>query len=198
MIGGVLFDDRTGPPMREVIGTLMSCAQHADFAIGNVRLAAIDLTDMELGRLQACRLLLDRLDVNMLADAASVTARDHRAVHTLIVLDGFACSGRLQIRAAGRLSWSPDFSVLRGMPQSPLAPDGSACLVGAHYFSRPVVPGGASLTCALTGRAAVQAAARHFDELWDRAHDVLPVVRDLLRELTRSAPARPALSVAST
>ena len=190
MLGGTLLDETSTPPLREVIGVLLSRARRADFAIGNVRLAAIDLSDVELAQLESCRLLLDRLDVNMLADAASARGSDAYAARSLDVLHGFACSGRLEVRAAGGIGWSPDFSVLHELPISALAPDGAACLVGAHYFSRPVVSDGVSLTCALTGAAAVRTAARHFDALWVRSHDVLPVLRDLLGELVRPASGR--------
>jgi hypothetical protein len=190
MLGGTLLDDRSTPPLRDVIGTLLSCARRADFAIGNVRLAAIDLSDLELARLEHCRLLLDRLDVNMLADAATVRGTDGRAARSLDVLNTFAHSGRLEIRAAGRTCWSPDFSVFHGLPVSAVAVEGAACLVGAHYFSQPVARDGVSLTCALTGSAAVRDAASHFESLWCRAHDVLPVVRDLLGELVRPPATR--------
>jgi hypothetical protein len=184
MLGGVLLDDRSGPALRDVVGTLLRQSAGADFAIGNVRLAAIDLTSFELAHISACRLLMDRLDVGMLADTACI-ARDNASVAAnLVVLKQFAATGRLMVRATGSLCWSPDFSVMHGLPVSSLAPAGGVCLVGAHYFSRPVIPGGASLTCVITGGAAVMRARERFEDLWNRGHDVLPVVRELLKEVT--------------
>lgn len=184
MLGGVLLHERSNPTLRQVIGTLIARAAHADFAVGNVRLAAIDLSAVELGRVRSCRLLLDRLDVDMLSDVISASDANASLSRNLRVLHAFAISGRLQLRAAGTLSWSPDFSVFEGLPPSSLAPSGAACLMGAHYFSTPVMRAGASFTCALTGPAAVQAAAARFEDLWSGGHDVLPVVRELLAELT--------------
>jgi hypothetical protein len=187
MTGGVLIDDRSDPPLRTVIGTLLQHATQADFAVANVRLVAIDLTSSELQRIQCCRLLLDRLDVEMLADVSDAIRTGGPLTRNLRELRLFAESGRLELRAAGPLRWSPDFSVMRGLPPSPLAPAGAACLVGAHYFSRPVMPGGVSFTCAITGPTAIDSAHRRFEELWGAGHDVLPVVRDLLDELLGDA-----------
>ena len=183
MLGGVLLSDQSDPPLRLVISTLMSNSQRADFAVANVRLAAIDLQHRELARLQKVRLLLDRLDVAMLSDVADAAEIGGPLGENLAVLRAFATSGRLELRAAGGRRWSPDFSVLYGLPPSPLAPAGAACLVGAIYFGAPPLQAGASLTCALPGRAAVQSAGARFERLWAEGHDVLPVISDLLREL---------------
>ncbi|MEO5509204.1 MAG: hypothetical protein ABIS27_01140 [Longimicrobiales bacterium] len=183
MFGRTLVDDRSEPPLRAVIGTLLGTAGRADFAVGNVRLGAIDLTDSELERVCACRLLMDRLDVDMLAETADVIGLGGRLSRNLRTLHAFTLSGRLHVRAAGALRWSPDFSVMHELPESAMAPAGGACLVGAHYFSRPVALHGASFTCVLTDPAAISAATARFDQLWADGYDVLPVIRNLLEEL---------------
>ncbi len=183
MHGGVLLHDRSVPPLRTVIGALLSIADRADFAIGNVRLGAIDLTHAELGGVRSCRLLLDRLDADMLSETAAVIGLGGRLARNLEVLHAFAASGRLQVRAAGSHRWFPDFSVMHGLPVSAAAPVGSACLIGAHYFSRPVAMDGTSFTCALTSAAAVRCATTRYEQLWLEAHDVLPVIRELLQSL---------------
>jgi hypothetical protein len=183
VFGGTLVDDRSDPPLRNVIGALLGTAGRADFAVGNVRLGAIDLTDSELERVCACRLLMDRLDIDMLAETAEVIGLGGRLSRNLRTLHAFTLSGRLQVRAAGSLRWSPDFSVMHELPESPRTQGGGACLVGAHYFSRPVAVHGASFTCVLADAQAIAAATARFEELWADGYDVLPVIRNLLEEL---------------
>jgi hypothetical protein len=182
-MAALLLDDRSSPPLRSLIGGLLTRATHADFAVANVRLGAIDLAHAEIASVAECRLLLDRLDVNMLTDTMDVAGTDIPMIRRLEVLRDFAGSGRLQLRAASAMRWSPDFSILQGLPVSRFTPGGAVCLIGAHYFSSPVVPHGASFTCALTTDEAVRLSAARFAELWEDGHDVLPVIRDLLQEI---------------
>jgi hypothetical protein len=72
----VLHDATTTPSVREIIGWFMANAEQADFAIANVRLAAIDLRPAEHSSLR-CRFLLSRLNAEFSADAALLT-RDAR------------------------------------------------------------------------------------------------------------------------
>lgn len=178
----ILLDDRARPPLRSVIGSLLQNADSACFAIGHVRLGAIDLSETELGNVRTCRLLLDRLDVDMLGDTADIVSEGGPMTANLARLFDFIESGRLSLRSTGSLCWTPDFSIIHGLPVSPASPSGSICLMGAHYFSRPVMLDGASFTCVLTSRDAVRAADLRFEELWAKAHDVLPVVKDVLRK----------------
>lgn len=176
----VLLDDRSRPSLRTVIGSLLQSAESASFAVGHVRLGAIDLSALELGNVKSCRLLLDRLDVEMLGDTADIASEGGPMAGNLSRLLDFMESGRLSLRSTGCLCWAPDFSIMHGLPASIAAPSGSVCLVGAHYFSRPVILDGASFTCVLTSRDAIRAADLRFEELWAKAHDVLPVIRDVL------------------
>lgn len=183
MTTAFLIDERSTPPLRALIGRFMSQATRVECAIANVRLAAIDMRAAELARLRSCRLLLDRLDVEMLDDAAHAAQIGGILRDNLAVLRRFVGSGRVEIRAAGAQKWSPDFSIVHGCSDETEIPGGAACLVGAHYFSRPVAGSGASLTCCLIEPAAVARASTRFGELWAPAHDVLPVVIGLLDEL---------------
>jgi hypothetical protein len=93
----------------------------------------------------------------------------------------FIESGRLALRSTGSRCWSPDFSIVHSIPESVAERQPpSVCLVGAHYFSRPVMLDGASFTCVLSKPDDVRVAELRFEELWARGHDVLPVVRDVL------------------
>jgi hypothetical protein len=187
MRGGILLHDHSTPALRTVIGCLLQSARRADFAVADVHLGAIDLNSDELAGLSSCRLLMQRLDIEMLTEAAELIGLGGRVARNLQLLHSFARSGVLHVRAAGALRWAPDFSVVYDLPVSTCAPAGAACLVGAHYFSHPVIANGASLTCAMTGRAAVREAASRFEELWADGHDVLPVIYDLFDDLLAHA-----------
>lgn len=167
-----LLDEGTAPPLRLVLGTLLSRADHADVAIAQVRLAHVDLVELELQRVR-CRLLLGHLDVAALAALGPSSAE---ARGRLLAIARFLDSGRLDIRAAGLLRWKPDFSVYR-LP----APHDAVALVGAHYFIDPDVVGGPALTCVLRTPVSVQRVQRRFAELWHQARDVREVVRAELR-----------------
>lgn len=177
---GTLLDERSEPSVRQVIGQLLAAGGHADFAVRRIRMDGIDLQAGELGGLERCRVLLGRLDVGMVADAAEAARLPERR-RNLAVLRDFLRSGRLEVRAAGGAAWSPDFSVLHGAA-------GPVALVGAHYFARPDPPEGVALTCVLAGPAAARAAGR-FAALWNDAYDVTPIVADALDDML--AEARP-------
>src|SRR3990172_5211803 len=85
----VVLDEAATPPLRLVIGALLSAALRADVAIEHVRLAAVDLTAPELQRVH-CRLLMGRLDVVALSDLA---AADEAAARRRAIAD-FLESGR--------------------------------------------------------------------------------------------------------
>lgn len=183
-----LVDERDPRPVRARIGALLASARTAEFAVGRIRLAALDLTGEEIAGVRMCRVLLGRLDAGMLLDAtvspapasgpesagdsASVLAGRDAAVRRLEVLIGFASSGRLEVRSAGLEGWLPDFSVFRG--------DQSAALLGAHYFGSPYPVDGPSFTAIINDPADVALLATRFETLWDRGHDVLPAIGDVL------------------
>ena len=179
----VLHDATTTPGVREIIGWFMANAEQADFAIANVRLAAIDLRPAEHSSLR-CRFLLSRLNAEFSADAALLT-RDARRTGLENLLR-FVNSGRLEVRSTGAPRWSPDFSIYRGLGQTREA----AILLGANYFQL-VQTQSVALTCVLRDPAAVNRAARNFEQLWQDAYDVLPVIRETLEQVVRDAAALP-------
>jgi len=169
----VILDEAASPPLRLVIGSLLSRALHADVAVEHVRLAGLDLTAPELRRVR-CRLLIGRLDVEDLSDLAVADP----AANRLQAIGDFLESGRLEVRAAGLLRWRPDFAVFELPP-----PHGSVALVGALYFTDAAVVGGPALTCALRAPVAAARLRRRFDDLWNQARDVGDVLHTELTAL---------------
>lgn len=186
---GVLLDDRRHPPLRAVIGRLMTRATSADFAVARVRLTAVELTEQEVRTLERCRVLLGRLDVDALSTPDSGGRPTPAAVASLHTLRSFLHSGRIEVRTAGATLWVPDFSILGGLPRQPGLASGAACLVGAHYFARPYPTRGPALTCLLTGEESVASARERFEDLWELGYDVLPVIADRLDALLNGAAA---------
>jgi hypothetical protein len=167
----VLFDEHYDPPLRQTIGRLLATARTADFAIGHVRLATLDLTESEASGMEHCRVMVGHLDAAALVSAGATPA------HFRFLL-AFAQSGRLEIRTAPHHVWNPDFSVFRGLPDG-----GSAVLLGAHYFGRPYPMFGLAFTCFMTQPSAVRSCVRRFEGLWNAGYDVLPVVIETLAAL---------------
>jgi hypothetical protein len=177
----LLLDETSRPTVREVIGSLMASSATADLAVARIRLAALDLTEHELG-VRRCRLLLGRLDAAALADAPVGAPAGANLRASLGRLLRFAASGRLEVRSAGIGAWQPDFSVFGG-------PGAATCLVGAHYFVSPDLIVGPSLTCVTTDPDAVALVRRRFAWLWDRSHDVLPAIVEVLQRVEHEAGA---------
>ena len=172
----VLLDELSSPSVRETIGRLFATAERADLAIARVRLAAVDLDLAEIVGLQRCRLLLSRLDADLLHDGVSQDLLPERRV-VLQRLFAWTQSGRLEVRSAGVLAWVPDFSVYHNV-----AGAGDVLLLGAHYFQSMFSGHGAELTCCLRQASAVRRAAERFEDLWDRAYDVLPIIAEGLAQ----------------
>lgn len=173
---GVLLDELNSPTVRETIGQLFATSERADLAIARVRLAAVDLDVAEIAGLQRCRLLLSRFDADLLHDAAGAEMRPERRA-VLQRLFAWTQSGRLEVRSAGASSWVPDFSVYHNVAGS-----GDVLLLGAHYFQSIFSGHGAALTCCLRQASSVRRAAQRFEELWERAYDVLPIIAEGLAQ----------------
>lgn len=172
-----LMDERSAPSLRAVIGRLMAEADTVDFAVSRIRLANLDLSHEEIEGPRRCRVLLGQLDASTLLDA--VGAR-HDVLRRLADWTG---SGRLEMRSAGIGAWTPDFSLYD-------APQGGTCLLGAHYFGSPQLTVGPSFTV-ITERDEVRALLRaRFEGLWERSHDVLPAIVDVLERIRVGASAR--------
>jgi hypothetical protein len=157
-----LIDELHSPPLRSIIGELLTTAISADIAVSHIRLAAVDLAAGETAGLRRCRVLLARLDAAELASLAVSASHLH-------TLQAFVAAPHVEIRSAGIGAWAPDFSLYH-------AARDSVCLIGAHYFHHPLVHGGPSFTCALQDVDAVSTAARRFEELWARGYNVKPAV----------------------
>lgn len=166
-----LFDERGNPPLRARIGQLLATADEAVFAVGRIRLGVLDLAEWELASLQSCRVLLGHLDASTLLDAADDDGPTRAP--RLGPLLRFAATGRLEVRSAGVGSWSPDFAVVSAAGRR-------VGLVGAIYFGRPDLVIGPALTVPIVEPAETSLLVARFDDLWQRAHDVLPAVRDVL------------------
>lgn len=167
-----LLDERGTVTVRDRIGKLLSRAHHADIAVAGIRLAALDLTDAEVGAVDRCRVLLGRLDAGMLLDAPDAGPPD--AAERLRVLRAFAASGRLEVRSAGMAAWVPDFSTYT------LRDGAQLCLLGAHYFGAPYPLIGPSFTTVLRAPSACRVMRERFAGIWELGHDVLPAIRDVL------------------
>jgi hypothetical protein len=172
----LLHGDGMRPSLRELLGTLLVRAERADIAIAHLRLLALDLTDAELGELCRCRLLLGRLDAAALDDL-HVGPHDPTGRARLDRLRRLLDSGRVAIRSGGAMRWTPDFSLFHGLPISRACPAGTVCVIGAHYFTRPLAGPGAAFTALLAAPRAVRIAASRFEQLWACAHDVAEAVR---------------------
>lgn len=176
----VVLDDRSGPDARTALGKLIARASHADIAVDRVRLAAIDFRDSDLARLQVCRVILGRLDVHSLIDAAESASRAPAAAVNVDVLMRFIMAGRLQLRSAGASRWRPDFCVLRGPGLRTVTASQALALIG-HLGIGAGAERGPDLTCVVSGAAAVRKAGDAFERLWADGHDVLDVVSETLQ-----------------
>jgi hypothetical protein len=171
----VLLDEAGTPTVRDVLRCLIASAARADFAVSHVRLAAIDLAPAEAARVRACRFLLGRLDASSLWSAPQAVGE---FAH-LRGLRALVARGAIEVRSSPLPSWSPDFSVFRGLPEN--SRHRSVCIVGAHYFGTP--PASTALTCLMTEPRAIAVAARRFELAWSRGHDVAGVVIDAIDRL---------------
>ncbi len=183
--GPTLFDAARPPALRSCVGELLTRSELADFAIGRIRLEAVDLRTAELAGVRRLRVLVGVLDAGTLLDAVAAARLDPRVRANLLVLRDFAGEGRLELRSAGAHRWLPDFSVY--------ASDAgvSAGLVGAHYFSTAPAAG-AALTCRVSDPRACRALSERFDALWLDGYDVLDVALEALGDVDTAGPPTPA------
>lgn len=180
-----LLDETSEPSLRSTLGALLARASAADFAIRRIRLARIDLSAAELGPLQACRVLVGRLDAGSLHDLPAHNPQLLLALHRLL---RFATSGRLAVRVAPTSGWNPDFSIFRQPLATEPASTAATCLVGSHYFHEPDPPEGPAFTGVFDEPAAVRLTQQRFDRLWDAGYDVLPAVCDAIHSLVDTRP----------
>lgn len=176
-----LFDERTDGGFPERFGEELVHSWSVDLALKRLRLTGIDLSD-ELEGLRAARLVLAQLSAPALdAEAHALVARPEARRRIGLFLR-LVEESRVRIRVAPLGGWSPDFSVFsdfRG-PRS--------VLLGFHQFERTHPLPGPALGARFGRRGALLARAR-FEEIWTRAHDVLPAVQTILARAHGSLPA---------
>lgn len=162
----IVLDETSAPDMRATLSALMAASRHADMAIANIRLAALDLRPGETERLRRLRLVIGRVD------AAALLQAQNRPVDQLKRLYAFASSGILEMRTIPRYQWTPDFSIFD-----------HAMLIGAHYGELPYPVAGAAFTCVVDDQRAIKRVRRRFEEMWPLGYDVLPVFIDTIDAL---------------
>lgn len=165
-----LLNETSDPPLRTVIGRLLKDAEAADIAVARIRLASLDLTEQEIEGPTSCRVLLGRLDATTLLDTGTARAE------AVARLARWTRSGRLQVRSAGIGAWRPDFSVYH-------TARGGTSLLGAHYFGSPQLTVGPSFTVVTEDPVVRSDLAARFDQLWDRSHNVLPAIAQVLERV---------------
>ena len=168
----MLFDGRSTPGLRAVLGDALAESTVASFAIRRIRLARVDLMPDELRGVTRCRVLLGRLDADTLAD----TGAGPSSARTAALLD-MAASGRLEVRSASLLTWDPDFALIGHASDTDLLIFGSIQFI-PPLPQRPIEE--LTMSCAVRDPAIVRSAAARFEELWQRAHDALEAVTDAL------------------
>jgi hypothetical protein len=179
-----LLDERTRPDFRDVFAALACRAVDIATAVTRVRLAAVDLTDIELSGLSSLRVVVAELRALQLdAEAVAIQADPRRAPRVELLREMLE-SGRLEVRAAPLAGWSPDFTVFSD------ANGPWAVLSGYHWFERPFRHRGPAFASLHRADAARLAARRHLD-LWEAAHDVGPAVWNILSKAHRAARCAP-------
>ena len=174
----VLIDERSRPDFREVFGGMAPQAVDIATAITRVRLSTVDLTPLDLTKLEHFRVLVAELNALQLDAEARAIQADARRAPRVELLRTLLEAGRLEVRAAPLAGWSPDFTVFSG------ASGPTAVLTGTHWFERPYPHRGPALATLHGGDAARLSARRH-EELWERAHDVGPAVWNILSKARR-------------
>lgn len=180
-----LLDEVSGPRLRAVWGGRLARARAADVAVTRVRLATLDFSEREVARVRRLRVVVAELSAFALdgeARALRDTARGRAALERILAL---LEEGRVAVRSAPLGGWSPDFTVFHGAREPRLA------LVGPHRFE-PAGPLQGPLFVSIHGRRGAERAARRFEALWERGHDVRSPVRDVLaRARPGGEPRRP-------
>jgi hypothetical protein len=169
----VLLDERGRPDFRDVFGLFAARSVDVATAITRVRLSAVDLTQLELSRLESLRVLVAEVNAIQLDGEAVAIQSDPRKAPRVQLLSEMLESGRLEVRAAPLAGWSPDFTVFSDR-EGPIA-----VLSGYHWFERPYPHRG----------DAARLAARRHQEVWEGAHDVGPAVWNILSKARRVARA---------
>lgn len=168
-----LLDDHSTPDFRETYGALSRGSTTLDVALTHIRLATLDLTKAELGRVHQVRLLLAEVS------AAALDAEAHAVLHRPKVADNLRRLatlldlGQIEVRSAPLGGWSPDFSVFGNEKGC------FAVLMGPHRFDRSALHRGPELA-SLHGASAAARIGQRFEEIWEQGHDIRPAIVGIL------------------
>lgn len=168
-----LMDERSSPSFRSLFGRLLSESTRLDTALSRIRLRAVDLSALEMQRLERLRILVGGIDAQSLEWEAQALAQDPGRSTFIERLATLLANERLFVRAAPLAGWAPDFSLFSN-PEGP-----RALLLGPHWFQRPFPHRGPAWGCLFGSREAAVATSR-FEENWAGAHDIGDAVRALL------------------
>ena len=175
-----LLDDRSDPDFRETYGMLARRARGLDVALTHIRLATLDLSEAELGKVHRVRLLLAEVSAAALDAEAHAVLHQPKVAENLRRLTALVHLGRIEVRSAPLGGWAPDFSVFRDH-------DGSfAVLIGPHRFGGGALHRGPEIA-SLHGAAAAARTAQRFHEIWEQAHDISPAIFGILTQAERRA-----------
>lgn len=180
MIVPTLFDERDPAGFRTRFRHEIQRSRRLDVAVTRLRLSTIDITEAEFQGVTGMRLVLSELRAEALdAEAHALMARP-RVRGRLARFQALLDQERIRIRVAPLGGWSPDYTVFHD------AAGPRSVLLGYHQFERPHPYPGPAL-CAHFGRPEALLAHRRFQEIWLRAHDVLPAVHSILSRAGRWA-----------
>jgi len=107
----ILLDERRRPDFRDVFGALVGRSADVAIAITRVRLSTVDLSELELGRLESFRVLVAELNAIQLDAEARTIQADPRRAAGADLLCALLESETLEVRSAPLAGWSPDFTV---------------------------------------------------------------------------------------
>jgi len=177
----VLLDERGRPDFRDVFGALARRSTSIMTAVTRVRLTTVDLDNEELEGLESMRVLVSEMNAIQLDAEARALVQQPRRSGNVHLWKTLLESGVLEVRSAPLGGWAPDFTVFSG------ASGPTAVLTGFHAFERPYPHRGPALA-ALHGPVGARLAERRHRELWNCAHDIGPVLWNLLSRAQRTAP----------
>lgn len=168
-----LLDERGRPDFRDVFGALARRSTCILTAVTRVRLSSVDLSPDELEKVTHMRVLISEVSALQLdAEAKSLLLQPRRAPNVRF-LTSLLEEGYLEVRSAPLAGWSPDFTVFLN------GDDPVAVITGFHAFERPYPHRGPALV-SVHGSAGARLAARRHRDIWGVAHDIGPVLWNLL------------------
>jgi hypothetical protein len=176
-----LLDERDSTSFRALFGTLLSQSTVVDAAVLRIRLAAVDLSDHEFGKLKRMRVLVAEANAQTVEGEAYALVMDPLKRQNLARILGLLQNGVMEIRSAPLGGWSPDFTVFSGR-QGP-----RHLLLGLHWFHNPFPYRGPAWAAHFGAKEAIRAKAR-FEELWEGAHDIGPAVQQMMERANVRGP----------